>query len=408
MSNNFPVLLAQGQQLPAVLAPVMAAQTQSELSAGVGANFAVVSIKGKVFRIKHGGTDIPLMVNYNGQNIPAPSLDVIIPKANEALSKTWYNANYVEGSDAPPDCWSEDGINPLAPLQQRPRMVNAAGVDQGPCTDCRLCPMNVFGSKVNTATGKGGKACADTRKIAVLPGSDLDNDRFGGPMLFRTPAASLGNLAEYDRKLRAMGIPYYAVVTRISFDPAEAYPKLTFEPVRVITDAEAVKVLALRNDLRTDTVLSSGQAAPALPPPAAAAPALGPVPAALAPQPAPAPVQAVQQPQYAPPPVQVQAQPIPQPQPVAAPVQYAAPTDPFAAAAASIPPAAPAVAASPSPQQPAQQAFDPATFQAPPPVHVQQVAAAMPSTAPPVAQPAPTGAAVDPGFFSNLDALLAS
>jgi hypothetical protein len=381
--SNFPVTF-QPQQVPAALAPVMAAQTTSEFSANVGANFAVVSIKGKVFRIKHGGNDLPLMVNYNGQQIPAPSLDVIIPKGNEALSKTFYKDGYTEGSDTPPDCYAEDGVNPLGPLNTRP-LVNGA-----PCTDCRTCPMNVFGSKINQVTGGKGKACADTRKLAVLPSQDLVNDRFGGPMLIRVPAASLANLAEYDHKLRAMGIPVFAVVTRISFDATQAYPKMTFEPVRMIDDVEAAAVLAWRNDLRTDTVLASGQAA--VQPPALPAPSLAQLAGASVPT-------ALQQPTVQPVYVPAQAAPVAQPAYVApAPIQPPAPApeayNPFAAA----PPQ--------TPVQAAPQVFNPATFVPPAAVAPQQ--AAQFNTAPPVAQPVPSGAAVDPSFFQGIDALLAS
>lgn len=271
------------QQVSSRFHSLMTTMQSSELSENVGASFAVIGIRGKVFRLKHGGNENPVMTTIDGQQYAAPYLDVVIVRANGPLSKTYYKDGYTEGADGSPDCWSEDGVHPLSPLQNRPLDAHGACV-----TDCRLCPLNVFGSKINQVTGKGSKACADTRKLAVLPANDLINEAFGGPMLLRIPAASLGPLAEFDRKLKAMGVPYFAVVVRVTFEGSVAYPKLEFAPVRMLTDAEADQVIAMRSDFRTDSVLASGQTgAPTAPP--ASVPAPTPVP--VVPAPAPAPVQ---------------------------------------------------------------------------------------------------------------------
>lgn len=372
MSNIIPF---QAGQLPASVLQAMQAMQSSELSENVGANFAVVSIKGKVFRIKHGGQEYPLMMEHQGSQYPAPNFDVIIPKANGPLSKTFYAAGYSEGSDAQPDCWSEDGVHPLSPMEKRPLMLNGQG-QSVPCTDCRMCPNNVFGSKVNEVTKKGTKACADTRKVIINPAGDIANERFGGAMLLRVPAASLGPLAEYDRKLKAAGIPYFAVVTRITFDQTVAYPKLDFAPLRMITDAEAAQILEVRTDSRTDLILNSGQVVAPTGMEALAGQA---VPAALA-----APQAPVQQ-QY---PVQQQS-----------PVQQQA-----APAAAYAPP--PAVFVPPAPQ--AAPAPSPTVSFGAPVANVQPMAPAPAmGTVQPMA-PAPVGPAVDASFFAGVDALINS
>jgi hypothetical protein len=260
-------------QLPALVQQAMQGMTVSELSQNVGANFAVVSIRGKVFRIKYGGAETPLMMTIEGgAQIAAPFIDVIIPLANGALSKTYYKNAYNEGDDAQPDCWSEDGVNPLAPMEQRP-IVPSTGQH---CVDCRLCPANQWGSKI-TPQGKQSRACADTRKIALVPLVNPANESFGGPMLLRIPAASLAPLAEFDRAMQAKGIAYFAVAVRIGFEREAAYPKLTFQPLRGITNEEAAIVIPLRTDPRTLNVINSAQASA---PAAAPAPAVDPAIAA--------------------------------------------------------------------------------------------------------------------------------
>jgi hypothetical protein len=339
MSDNPLALLQQGgSQVPAVFHPLMQQMQGSEMQANVGASYAVVTIKGKVFGIKYGGQTTPITVNMNGQLYAAPYFDVVIPRAKSELSKTYYPSGYTEGSDEQPTCWSEDGIAPLAPEAQRP-IDPATGRN---CTDCRMCPMNQFGSKISD-NGSKGKACADTRKVIIVPVDpatgqmDADNVKYGGPMLLRVPAASLRVFAEYDQKLQAMGVPYFAVVTRMEFDQTQAYPKFVLRAVRFLSEAEGQRVVELRESPAVRQILESGQTVaaprPALPAPDTAALAGGSVPASIA---AAAP-QAPVQPQ---PPVSVPAQPAANVVPIHAP------------AAPLLQPAAP-VPAAPTPPVPA-------------------------------------------------------
>ena len=326
--SNQAMQVFGGANVPAIFQSLMSQMQQSELSQNVGAKFAVVSFKGKVFRIKHDGQENVVTIEHQGQVWAAPYMDVVIPLANANLSKTYYATGYAEGSDEAPSCWSEDGRTPLAPLENRP-IVPQTGQH---CTDCALCPMNQFGSKINEASGAKSKACADTRKLIVVPldannNVDTDNVKYGGPMLLRVPAASLQVFAEYDRKLTAMGVPYFAVVTRMQFDQTVAYPKFVLQPVRMVTEEEASRILALRDSPQVLTILNGAHsAAPALAAPQvavqAAAQPVAEAPAATA---VPVPMQA------APAPVPMQAAPAPVP-PVMAAMQEPAP------AATSVPP----------------------------------------------------------------------
>jgi hypothetical protein len=459
MSDNPLALLQQnGGALaaPAVLHSLMADMQSSEMQSNVGISYAIVSIKGKSFKIKHGGADTQLTVNMNGQLYAAQHFDVVIPRARAELSKTYYRDGYTEGASEQPDCWAEDGITPLAPLEQRP-IVPATGQH---CTDCRMCPMNAFGSKTNADTGSRGKACADTRKIIVVPVNptgqagpngqdigrpDFDNVKFGGPMLLRVPAASLRTLADYDQKLQGMGLPYFGVITRIQFDQALSYPKLLLSAVRILTEGEAQEMLKCRDSAFVKQVLDTGQtaapsapAAAQLPPPATGASvdallnggAAAPAPMGAPIQPAPAPV--------APAPVQ-QVQPAPTPAPNnVVPIQQAVAPAPAPAPPAPAPAPAPPAPA-PAPPAPAndtpagyamtalatttygaykagqwtdQQLIDgrlmePVAAAAPAPV---QAAPIQPAALVPPTGAAPVQAAPEPTqqMFANVDALLGS
>src|SRR5690606_40467735 len=92
--------------------------------------FAVVSIRSGRFRVKYQGTE-QVITGPDGH--PLSALEVFIVKASPAISKTFYERGYEEGSDTPPDCFSHDGIAPdlAAPKPQ--------------CDVCARCPKNVFG-----------------------------------------------------------------------------------------------------------------------------------------------------------------------------------------------------------------------------------------------------------------------
>jgi hypothetical protein len=208
-----------------------------ELGAGIAAPFAVIGFKGGKWSIRHRG-NTTLLMRYDAhgrEEGPLPFIEVVILFAASHHSKVYYAKNYQDGDDAIPDCWSTDGLKPdqAAPDKQNPT-----------CADCRH---NKFGSRVNQATGGKGKACADTRRMAVVPHKDITNEILGGPMLLRVPPASLGAVGEYSDFLKANAIPYSALATRVGFDPREAYPKMVFEPFQALSDDEVHKVRKMQD-----------------------------------------------------------------------------------------------------------------------------------------------------------------
>ncbi len=245
--------------LPATMSSRMAeymAQTKgapSEFAAGVTGGFAVMSIKGKVFQLKHKGVTTPVMRAGSNPPEPASSMTVVMVKANASISKIFYEAGYQEGSAEAPDCWSANGVTPDPAAQKK-----QAGV-------CATCPRNAWGSKINETTGKSGKACQDSRRVAIVPAMEvyapgaidvMRNEAHDGPVLLRIPPASLGELVSYDAKVRAMGFPTFGVVTKISFDWQAAYPKIVLTPVRALGPDEEGLMWQLRDDQRVETILS--------------------------------------------------------------------------------------------------------------------------------------------------------
>ena len=240
MTDQLPAIFQEPGQLANVFQSHDLA-ANSDLSEGVGQGYGVLSIKGSKWRIKFKGEEYPIVDPETGD--PKPSLEAVLVKANPHLTKQYYEAKYEDGSTAAPDCYSLDGKKP-APEVQTPQHTN-----------CATCPKNQFGSRISD-NGKKAKACSDTRRVAVVPLSDLRNDSFGGPMLLRVPPSALRGLAEFSSLLQKRGYPYYSVAVRIGFDMDASHPLPTFKPIRPLTEEEAETVLELQGDDVTERVLA--------------------------------------------------------------------------------------------------------------------------------------------------------
>ena len=215
----------------------------NDLGAGVQAGFGLIGYRGKVWSIRYRGDERQLMRD-DGDG-PRGSIEVVILKASGAVSKIWYENGYTEGSHASPDCFSTNGVTP--DLSSPKKQSNA----------CASCPMNAWGSRI-TPAGKAGKACSDSKRLAIAPLGDIRNEVFGGPLLLRVPAASLQDLAQFGAMMHKMGYPYSSIGVRISFDPAESYPKFVFNAIRPLNDEEADIVLELQGSPQVDRILAEG------------------------------------------------------------------------------------------------------------------------------------------------------
>lgn len=226
---------------------------EDELSAGIASGYGIISYRGKVWRTKYRGEERDLM-RSDGDG-PRASIEVVILKSSTNKSKIFYKDGYKEGSSESPDCFSANGLTP--DISSRNKQSNT----------CAACPMNAWGSRV-TSSGKPGKACSDSKRIAIVPLEDLENEAYGGPMLLRVPAASLQDAAAFSQKLAQIGHPLHSVAVRIAFDTKEAFPKFVLSAIRPLNDDEATRVMDLRNDPRTMRVLAEAvEAQGDLPPP---------------------------------------------------------------------------------------------------------------------------------------------
>lgn len=253
MNNLVPVQ----SQMPAHLQEIFGTATTEEIkefSGGVQSGFPVLSLRGKVWRVKKGGIETALL---NEREEAVQSIDVVLVQSSPVLAKIFYDKKFSEGDNSAPRCWSGNGVRP------------DVGVQNPISKACATCPNNAWGSRI-TEDGKKTRACGDNRRMAVLSIDDLDRAVEGEvdvatPMLLRVPPASLNPLKDFvEQGLAPKGIKPFAIFVRIGFDTTAAHPKLTFKPMKhpqlgsPFLSAEQARIVAsLRDSAEIKRILAA-------------------------------------------------------------------------------------------------------------------------------------------------------
>lgn len=234
MTNIIPF---NSTNLPAYLKNVNKAELNADLLAHTSGGFPVISIKGKTFSIRRDG-ERRMMMNPKDPESAATSIEVVMLRVNKGVSKVFYAKGYTDGEDAKPDCFSSDGKAPDA-SSTKPQ-----------AKSCQTCPKNQWGSKISENGGKL-KACSDSIRMAVAAPDQLND-----PMLLRVPAASMKAVGEYGAMLAKRGVPSVAVVTKVSFDPEAATPKLLFKPSGLLSDEAKAEADSMYNDPTVESIIA--------------------------------------------------------------------------------------------------------------------------------------------------------
>lgn len=246
MSNEMTLFAQGGNSLPAHLRGLeLDATTKALMGGGTGKR---ISIRGGVFRMIVGGKEV-------AQNDDR-AMNVVLVRSAEKTSRSYYAGTYVEGQNAAPACYSNDGVTPAADSKNR----------QSP--NCANCPQNIKGS------GQGdSRACRFSHRLAVVLENNLEGDVYQltlpAQSIFGTGDNGKMPLQQYAKFLGGHGIPVTAVVTEMRFDTASATPKLTFRAIRPLSVDEMATAKsqgdtpdALNAVTMTVTQMDGGEAKP--------------------------------------------------------------------------------------------------------------------------------------------------
>ena len=176
-----------------------------------------ISIRGGVFRLMVSGEEVAKNENR--------FMNIVLVNGGRDIARQFYAGKYVAGETAAPDCWSNDGKRPDASIES----------PQG--ETCEGCPQNIKGS------GQGdARACRFQQRLAVLLADDIDGEVFQ----LVIPAKSIfgrGDLdkmpfQQYAKYVGAQGKSINTLVTEMRMDSDSDTPKLTFKPVRYLSEQE--------------------------------------------------------------------------------------------------------------------------------------------------------------------------
>lgn len=215
------------------------------LAGGISSGFSSIRYRGKAWSLQHGGKQYPFRRDDDGT--PLSYIDVIILGSSPNLSKVYFgnSGEWSEDSASGPICASLKGDVP------------DPGVPMKQAKSCGICPHNEWITKPG---GGRGKECQDHKRIAVLLMPYMTKKMLPAPLIepvfFKVPPGSLKALKSYSDELVAQGIPFAAVITRVSFSSDRLF-QMNFSLVQALTDNEADTVLPLMDSPQTAQIVGS-------------------------------------------------------------------------------------------------------------------------------------------------------
>jgi hypothetical protein len=180
------------------------------------------------------------VLSLGGKQINNNRMGVII--LDSLHENVFYEGQYSAQNPTPPVCFAfdprEEGLKPH-------EVVFALGQEQHP--QCKGCPQNVYGT---AATGKG-KACRNTRRIALIGAGTLDDndvftamtdpDAFSRAVIsiLKVPVTSVNGYGAFVKGItNGMNRPPHGVYTRIFLEPdPKTQFKINFEAIGKIPES---------------------------------------------------------------------------------------------------------------------------------------------------------------------------
>ena len=200
---------------------------------------------GQFFSIRGG------VLSFADAPIPGNKIGVII--AGGIFENVFYEGDYDADNPTPPTCFAmakdEEDLAPHKTVVER---------DQGQNETCAGCPMNAWG----TADKGRGKACRNTRRLALLPAGAIDQQgRFkaydeeehfakAAMGMIKLPVTSVKGYASFVKQVAgALKRPPYGIFTMMSVVPdAKTQFKVVLEPIAKVPNDLMPTIMKRRDE----------------------------------------------------------------------------------------------------------------------------------------------------------------
>lgn len=208
MSNTETTEIAVKKSTGVVSVAEMQARLAEMMAASAGKTAPVTGNRIRITQDKQFATP-------DGVKTPGPIEVVIVDYTSR---NEFYEGAFDRNNISPPACFAIGDF----PLRLVPS--NNSPVKQA--ESCNDCPNNAWGSSPT-----GGKACKNSRLLAVLP---VDATEHTPIWLIQTSPTAIKPLDAHVREVqRGYSMPLIGVVTSIGFDPTQTYATLTFSDAGV-------------------------------------------------------------------------------------------------------------------------------------------------------------------------------
>lgn len=183
-------------------------------------------------------------LKYGGELVPGNNMDVIILAAS--YRNLWFGTAFNPDNIQNPKCFS---------LQMDDEnMMPHPSVGDPPAKVCSACPKNAWKSdiKADGTIGKG-KACKESRRLAMLPANCLvdgvDGVKTAEIGILDLPVTSAKNYGGFVNAVAAtVGVPPWACVANIKVQPSKNQFEVVITPIRVVATEEIARALKARVD----------------------------------------------------------------------------------------------------------------------------------------------------------------
>jgi hypothetical protein len=180
-------------------------------------------------------------LKFNGEVIPGNKTDVVI--VHSIHENQFFPGRYDPKKIVSPACWA-------VAVAEKDMAPDPEKVTKAEATNCASCPLNEWGSDPD---GGKGKACKNTRRLAMISASNLGDLEAAELAFARLPVMSVANWSKYVTQIgNVVKRPPFGVITELSVVPdSRSQFKVCFTFKGLVPDEVLEHAISLHEQAKT-------------------------------------------------------------------------------------------------------------------------------------------------------------